>query len=147
MWAVYLPFFIQAALILFDEFYFHQQRGLPLWERIGHPIDTFCIVLCFSFVLLFPFCSENLFIFIILGTISALLITKDEFVHKERCDAKEQWLHALLFINHSLLLLAMGWFWSQGEATRFFLTTQLVFVSSFCLYQLIYWNFMWKERG
>lgn len=142
----YIPFFVQAVVILFDEFYFHVKRGLPLWERIGHPLDTLSVVLCVSYVLVFPYSTAALFPYIVLAVISCLLITKDEFVHKEECEAKEQWLHALLFVNHPLVLISMGVLWSKGEAFRPFLAVQLVFVALFCLYQLVYWNLLWKEK-
>jgi len=32
-----LPLAVQGLAILVDEFYFHLARGLPRWERIGHP--------------------------------------------------------------------------------------------------------------
>lgn len=142
----YIPFITQAVVIAWDEFYFHLRRGLPLWERIGHPLDTLSVVLCLSFVLVFPFSQMLVIPFIALAVISCLLVTKDEFIHKEKCNAKEQWLHALLFINHPLVLISMGWMWSQGGVYLPFLMVQLVFVAFFCLYQLVYWNLVWKEK-
>lgn len=145
-WLFFLPFIVQASVMSFDEFYFHMKRGLPLWERIGHPLDTFSVVLCLSYILIFPYSTGALIPFIILAAISSLLVTKDEFVHKEHCEAKEQWLHALLFVNHPLVLICLGWMWAQGGVYTPFLTVQLLFVSLFCLYQLVYWNLVWKEK-
>jgi hypothetical protein len=142
----YLPFLVQALVIAYDEFYFHLKRGLPLWERIGHPLDTLSLIVCIAFVLVFSYSKALSVPFIAMGALSCLLVTKDEFVHKEHCNAKEQWLHALLFLNHPLVLISMGWMWSQGKAYTIFLTWQLVFVSLFCLYQVIYWNLVWKEK-
>jgi hypothetical protein len=141
----YIPFIVQALVIGYDEFYFHIKRGLPRWERIGHPLDTLSIVLCLSFVVIFPYTPSLILPFIVLGTLSCLLVTKDEFVHKKHCDAKEQWLHALLFLNHPLVLISMGLLWKQNTFVPF-LTLQLIFASLFCLYQLIYWNLVWKEK-
>lgn len=145
-WVYYVPFIVQGAVLCFDEFYFHIKRGLPLWERIGHPLDTLSVVLCFSYILVFPFSKAALFPFLLLGMLSCLLVTKDEFVHKEECNAKEQWLHAVLFLNHPLLLISAGWMWGHGETHRPFLGLQLIFASIFCLYQLVYWNLVWKEK-
>jgi hypothetical protein len=142
----YIPFFIQAIVIGYDEFHFHIKRGLPKWERIGHPLDTFSIVLCLAFVLIFPYSKTLIVPFVILGSFSCLLVTKDEFVHKEHCNAKEQWLHALLFLNHPLVLMCVGWMWSQGPLFTPFLRVQTVLASLFCLYQIIYWNVVWKEK-
>jgi len=143
---LYIPFLVQACVISFDEFYFHIKRGLPRWERIGHPLDTFSLVLCLAFVIFFSYSKALIFPFVVLGTFSCLLVTKDEFVHKEHCNAKEQWLHALLFLNHPLVLISMGLMWGQGRHFIPFLTLQLVFVVFFCLYQIIYWNLVWKEK-
>jgi hypothetical protein len=145
-WIFFVPFIVQAVVITYDEFYFHIKRGLPLWERIGHPIDTLSIVLCLAFVLVFPYSKVLILPFALLAALSCLLVTKDEFVHKEHCDAKEQWLHALLFLNHPLVLISTGWMWGQGGRFNPFLTVQLILVSLFCVYQLVYWNLVWKEK-
>lgn len=145
-WVFYLPFIVQAAVIFFDEFYFHIRRALPRWERIGHPLDTLSIIICLAYALVLPFSRIALVLFLILGVISCLFVTKDEFVHKEHCKASEQWLHALLFLNHPIVLFSMGWMWIQGERYRPFLLMQLIVVSLFCMYQVIYWNVVWKEK-
>ncbi len=51
----YIPFLIQTLVIGLDEFHFHLKRGLPKWERIGHPIDTLSVVLALAFTLVFPY--------------------------------------------------------------------------------------------
>ncbi|MFZ0565861.1 MAG: hypothetical protein WAM28_06730 [Chlamydiales bacterium] len=145
-WIFYVPFLTQAAVIFFDEFYFHIRRGLPRWERIGHPLDTLSLIICIVAVLVFPFSRITLILFLILAVISCLFVTKDEFVHKEHCPASEQWLHALLFLNHPVVLFSMGWMWFQGERYRPFLIMQLAVISLFCVYQIIYWNVVWKEK-
>ena len=92
------------AVINIDEFYFHVKRGLPKWERIGHPLDTLTVLACFAFILIFPYSSLNLKIYIGLALFSCVFVTKDEFVHKECCPASEQWLHAPF--GHALYLYA-----------------------------------------
>jgi|SRR5579872_6385684 len=160
MWMlITLPFFFQALVIGVDEYYFHIKRGLPRWERIGHPIDTFSILLCFAFVFLAPYTQTNLWWYLGLSLFSCLLVTKDEFVHKHHCPASEQWLHALLFINHPIMLAALGLIWPviQGSSSFFdwinapaplfgFLIIQALITTGFFLYQVIYWNFIWKEK-
>ncbi|MBU6446621.1 MAG: hypothetical protein KGQ49_04415, partial [Verrucomicrobia bacterium] len=82
MWILSLfPFALQAICMLFDESYFHIRRGLPLWERIGHPIDTLSVLICMGFVLWVPFSKETLIVYILLAAFSSILVTKDEFVH------------------------------------------------------------------
>jgi hypothetical protein len=162
MWLLILfPFCLQAVVITFDEAYFHLKRGLPRFERIGHPIDTLSVVACFAFVLLVPFSAASLKVYIALSLFSCLLVTKDEFIHKHHCPAAEHWLHALLFLNHPILLTALGLIWPllSGSATiswliswqehllplQIFIYAQALFALIFMLYQTIYWNFIWEE--
>jgi hypothetical protein len=100
MWLLALiPFCLQALAIGIDEAYFHYRRGLPKWERIGHPLDTLSLLLCLVMTLWAPFDGENLNIYIGLCVFSCLMVTKDEFIHKEHCPGAENWLHALLLLG------------------------------------------------
>lgn len=151
------PFLLQALLIGVDEFHFHRRRGLPRWERIGHPLDTLSVFLCFLFLLLVPYSPAMLKLYIGLALFSCFFVTKDEFVHKECCPATEQWLHAVLFLNHPVLMTIGGIFWyflAQGQSSPFFsshaflhafLQGQTAMICLFALYQAIYWNIPWKR--
>lgn len=161
-WLIIVPFIVQLIAMIIDEGYFHWKRGLPKWERIGHPIDTLSVVICFLFVFFVPFSPGALKIFIGLAAVSCLLVTKDEFVHKHVCPASENWLHALLFINHPIILTATGLIWcstsssaipqwivswlGQSKELRAFLVFQIIGSSLFMIYQIVYWNFIWKEK-
>src|ERR1700722_2947989 len=112
-WVVFIPFLVQGAAIFFDEFYFHVRRGLPKCERIGHPLDTLTVIACLLYVILVPFTPMAAFGYGALAVFSALFVTKDEWVHNEHCNAVEQWLHALLFLNHPLALLSAGLMWAK----------------------------------
>ena len=117
MWILsLLPFFFQALAIAFDEGYFHLRRGLPRWERIGHPLDTLSTLLCMGYLLIVPFSIKALFFYCLLVLFSCVFITKDEFVHAEHCPASEHWLHAILFILHPITLTMAGCIWpiTQG---------------------------------
>jgi hypothetical protein len=156
---IFIPFILQAIVITLDEFVFHVKRGLPKWERIGHPLDTLSVIACFAFVLLVPYESSLIKYYVGLAIFSCLLVTKDEFVHKHHCPAAEQWLHAILFVNHSVLLAAMGLMWPKlsgveifswlpsAESLKPFLWFQVAFATIFCLYQIVYWNFFYKEKS
>lgn len=163
MWLLaVLPFFLQAAVILFDEFYFHVRRGLPKWERIGHPIDTFSVLLCFFVILFLPFDAFNLKVYIALSIFSCILVTKDEFVHKHFCPASENWLHALLFTLHPVVLAVSGMIWAYNHNAietlwiqkwfaspldlKLFIQIQSVVMFLFFMYQIVYWNFIWKNK-
>lgn len=153
---IFIPFILQAIVISLDEYIFHLKRGLPKWERIGHPLDTLSVIGCFMFVLYVPYAPDMIKYYIATALFSCLLITKDEFVHKHHCPAAEQWLHALLFVNHSILLTAMGLMWPrlQGHAVfewlpaadilTPFLWIQAIFATLFFLYQVVYWNFIYQ---
>ncbi|MDB6081373.1 MAG: hypothetical protein JWO53_645 [Chlamydiia bacterium] len=157
-----IPFFLQAIAISFDEGYFHYQRGLPKWERIGHPIDTLSLLLCLMAALWLPFTEFNMKVYIGLAIISCLMVTKDEFVHKHHCPGAENWLHACLFILHPITLIVAGFIWPvvQGADVpawvsywldsplflKDFLLIQVVLIALFFFYQIIFWNFIWKDR-
>lgn len=163
MWILsILPFALQALCMIFDEGYFHIRRGLPLWERIGHPIDTLSVLICMGFVLWVPFSKTALIIYIVLASFSSLLVTKDEFVHKEHCPGSENWLHAVLFTLHPITLASAGFMWpvvqgievsawvarwlSEPEILKSFLQTQFAVMALFLVYQILFWNIVWKNK-
>ena len=154
-----IPFALQALLMAVDEFYFHWQRKLPRWERIGHPLDTLTVLLCLGFLLFVRPSPLSTAIYALLCIFSCLFVTKDEWVHKQECPAGEQWLHALLFILHPLLFISAGLLWMalhsglpnlfdliryEGFERRFFISN-LGLIFAFGLYQAIYWNLLWKK--
>lgn len=161
MWILILiPFALQALCIAFDEIHFHHKRGLPRWERIGHPLDTLSLLICFAIALYVPYSPENLNNYIGFSLFSCLMVTKDEWIHKQHASGSENWLHALLFILHPITLAATGFIWpiAQGkpqewalasfyepEIFAFFLYAEVVAVSIFFLYQVIYWNLIWEK--
>ncbi|HEX2582636.1 MAG TPA: hypothetical protein VHL30_00780 [Chlamydiales bacterium] len=162
-WLAIVPFLLQAFAIFLDEGVFHIRRGLPKWERIGHPLDTLTVLLCMGFVIWIPFSKTALIIYISFCIFSSLFVTKDEFVHKEHCPASEQWLHAVLFTLHPIALAMAGFIWPvvQGvslegwmfswldnpEALRRFLYGQFVAMSGFLIYQILFWNVLWKPKA
>jgi hypothetical protein len=160
---ILLPFVIQTVVIMIDEFYFHVRRGLPKWERLGHPLDTLTVLACFAFILLVPYSPFALKIYVALAIFSCVFVTKDEFVHKKCCPASEQWLHALLFLNHPIVLTAAGLIWPimGGSETPSWLSglapyidqmhtllmTQTGAIALFFFYQLIYWNILCRDKA
>ncbi|MGB7978927.1 MAG: hypothetical protein WCF19_07205 [Chlamydiales bacterium] len=163
MWLLaVLPFALQAVGMVFDEGYFHIRRGLPRWERIGHPIDTGSVLICMAFVLFVPFSATALAVYIALASFSSILVTKDEFVHKEHCPATENWLHAVLFTLHPVALSSAGFMWpvvqnievapwiarwlDRPDALRFFLQMQFGTMCLFLVYQIFFWNIIWKNK-
>ena len=131
------PFFLQMLCIAADEFWFHKKRGLPRWERIGHPLDTLTVVLCLAWIL---FVAPNR------RTVIAF--------------AAEQWLHALLFMLHPIMLASAAFLWpaiwglpgSFSWIVRFygferaFLTSVCAMMVGFGVYQFVFWNCLWQSK-
>jgi hypothetical protein len=153
---IFFPFILQMIVILLDEALFHVKRNLPKWERIGHPLDTLTVIACFAFVWYVPFDRSMIGWYIALALFSTLFVTKDEFVHKKHCPAAEQWLHAVLFVNHSIVLTVLGVIWPhlhdiqiftflpEISALKFLIISQIIGALCFCFYQIVYWNFIRK---
>lgn len=132
---------VQAAAIAVDEFYFHFKRGLPKWERIGHPLDTLSVLIVFLALNFTRYNGTTPVWLIGLMLFSCALITKDEWVHHEHCEAAESWLHSVLFLIHPLVFLASWNVW-KDSGSHFLLQAQLAGLALFLLYQIIYWNFI-----
>ncbi len=133
------PFCIQGLILFVDEFYFHRQRDLPLWERIGHPLDALSVFICALFIFLMPATTANIEIYIGLCAFSCLFITKDEFIHTQSCTAGENWLHALLFILHPVSFVAAGFIWWEN-ISPIFLALQPLLLFILMIFQILYWS-------
>ena len=134
----------QAALMLIDEFHFHRRRRLPRWERVGHPLDTLTVLLCYALALLTAPSDAAIGGYIVAAVFSCLFVTKDEFLHAKLCSPAEHWLHAVLFILHPAVLTLVGFLWMQGEH-RALLTVQAAVTFAFGIYQTVYWNLPWHQ--
>lgn len=139
----YLPFILQAIAMFFDEFYFHEKRGLPKWESIGHPLDTLTVVVAYSFLIFFPYNSSTLDTYILLCAFSCLFITKDEFIHSELSPPFENWLHSIMFILHPLSFVCAALLWSK-QSGLVFLKFQAIVGALFMMYQILRWNIKWN---
>ncbi len=143
-----LIFIAQGVTLGVDEFVFHRKRGLPLWERLGHPLDTLSVLLCLGIALLFPAQSPWTGLYIGLAIFSCLLVTKDEWVHSKLCEPVENWLHAILFLLHPALLWAIYGLWqNRNESSNLLLKTEAALAALFMLYQLLYWNLPWRKNS
>jgi hypothetical protein len=153
-WLLIVPLLFQGLAILVDEFYFHHKRGLPRWERWGHPLDTLVSFFCLLFLLFVSFSEKSLLVYFLICLASCFFVTKDERVHTKECGAAENWLHAVLFLMHPLIFVSFGlmWYFDSYEMKlapwgfhlpfEAVLKGQLVVTGAFGLYQWIYWNYL-----
>ena len=140
-----IPIILQGIVMMIDEFYFHHKRGLPLWEKIGHPLDSLTVLSCYLFLILKNPTESNIKIYIALCIFSCLFITKDEFVHSEKCDPLENWLHSVLFLLHPITFLAAGVIWIN-QLSSTFLTIQFFIILAFMIYQILFWGLRGKSK-
>jgi hypothetical protein len=131
------PLAVQAASMLVDELHFHRRRGLPRWERIGHPLDTLTVLACYAVALAFPPDAGHLRLFVGFAIFSCLFVTKDELVHAKLCPPGEHWLHAILFVLHPVVLAVTALLWIDGSGGL--VALQAGATLAFGLYQLAYW--------
>ncbi len=137
------PPLVQALAMVLDEWVCHKGRGLGRWERLGHPLDTLSAAACYAWLIARPPGAPNaLVVYTGLAALSCLFITKDEFVHVKVCDARESWLHAVLFVLHPVVFLAFGILWISEHAG--FIVVQLAITLAFAFYQFVYWSIWWK---
>ena len=137
------PFLLQGLIMGVDEFYCHRRRRLRRWERVGHPLDTLTFLLSLSWLRMTTPGPLNVMVFMLLAGFSCLFITKDEWQHKELCTAFENWLHALLFLIHPLVLLWAAWLW-WTNASMIAVNLAVALAIGFLLYQTIYWR-AWRR--
>lgn len=138
------PFLFQGLLMTVDEFYCHHRRELRRWERVGHPLDTLGFAVCLGFLWLVPSSQLNLYIYAGLSLFSCFLISKDEWEHRGLCSGFENWLHAMLFMVHPVVLIWAGVLWWKGETVA--VAIGLATTVAFFLYQVTYWNWWRRDQ-
>jgi hypothetical protein len=157
---LFTPFVLQMLFMAVDEFWFHRKRGLPRWERIGHPLDTLTVIICLVWILCFQPSHRTVAVFFALAVFSCVFVTKDEPVHKRYCSPAEMWLHAILFILHPVALACAGLLWPAirnnpdglpswiGRSSGFE-STLIIFICAlmvgFGIYQFVFWNLLWHR--
>jgi hypothetical protein len=140
-----VPFVLQGMVMTVDEFYCHRRRELKKWERWGHPVDTLVFAACFAYLLSVPPSEQSLTAYAALGAFSCLMISKDEWQHRELCSGFENWLHSLLFILHPVVLIWAGSLWWR-QSGIWALPMALAATLIFFIYQTVYWNVWRRDR-
>jgi hypothetical protein len=146
-----IPFILQMLFMAADELWFHRKRGLPRWERIGHPLDTLTVILCIIWILCNPPNNRTISIYLVLAIFSCIFVTKDEPVHKRFCSAGELWVHAVLFTLHPITLASAGLLWpaawsSSSGFERKFLISVCALMIGFGIYLFVFWNLLWQQK-
>jgi SAM-dependent methyltransferase len=146
-----IPIVLQGVIMVADEGWFHRARGLPRWERIGHPLDTLTLAACLVWLLAMAHAPDGrpaspiaIPGYLALAGLSTVFVTKDEAVHARQCSAGEHWLHAMLFVLHPIVLAAFAYlWWLDADGV---LVGQLGLTLAFFAYQVIYWSFdgLWR---
>jgi hypothetical protein len=137
------PFVAQAGVMLVDEGVCHRGRGLPRWERLGHPLDSLTVLACYGWLVAAPPSRGRALVYAALATFSCLFVTKDEHVHARECAPGEQRMHALLYVLHPVVLIAAAYLWWTGRM-RAVLVAEVVLTAVVAAYQLLYWNGPWS---
>ena len=158
VWLLLLPFVLNAIVLSFDELYYHRKRGLPKWERVGHPIDVIALLLCWLWMAARPFNDTNLLVYVFLSAFACFLSTKDEWIHAELCEPGEQWIHSMMFILNPVVLFCGGIIWGMNpgpnatnlsnwqEAAQFLEPFILLNVAAY-LGVFIFNSVYWFKRG
>ncbi|MCB0307860.1 MAG: hypothetical protein KDD48_00695 [Bdellovibrionales bacterium] len=144
LWLLTIPFGVQGSLSVFDEFYLHYRRHVPKWERIGHPIDTFSLLACVCITLWLEPSFYAVVSFVLLSVISSIVITKDEWVHKDLATPLEMWVHAMLFVLHPIVCMSIGIIWFL-DPNHLSLKIEAALLFMYMCYQIIYWNMLQKD--
>lgn len=137
--ATWLLLGLQSVVMIIDESWFHRRRGLPDWERWGHPLDSFFFLIPIGIATYCPPTSTSLTAYIVAAIFSSLFVTKDEWVHAQICSAGEHWLHALLFLLHGPIFISIGTLWYVGAGLPFQPLIPPV-IMLFTFVQIVYWS-------
>jgi hypothetical protein len=128
----------QGMLLMYDDIVLHQRRGLPRWERIGHPIDAFFFSLPIG-IAAWKGSETSPAVYGGLSLLSCMIILKDEWIHVGRIKALEATIHAALFVIHPVTLYA-AWELAKTGQTIGLLLAWVALMSVFA-FQIIHWNF------
>jgi 2-polyprenyl-6-hydroxyphenyl methylase/3-demethylubiquinone-9 3-methyltransferase len=129
---------VQAALMFVDEGAFHRVRRLGEWESWGHVADSALFAAALApAALLAPNLGASV-VYAVLAVVSAVMVTKDEWIHTRECEAAENWVHALLFALHPCVLISIGALWARGEGVLLRRWLPAV-VAAYSFYQWLYW--------
>lgn len=136
----------QTGLMLLDEGIWHRRRGLGVWESWGHALDSFVFAAALAPAALLAPSRGAAWLFFGLAAFSTLLATKDEWIHARECEPAEHWAHALLFVLHPSVLIAVGALWARGEGRLVRLALPAL-AFGYGLYQLAYWIGLGRARA
>lgn len=135
---------VQALVMIFDEFFYHRRRGLEKFERWGHVADTTLFFAAITLPILLVPHAFNIGVYIFFAASSAIITTKDEWIHARFCTGGEQWCHSILFLLHGAILVALGILWTIDPSSSVLRLLPLP-VGLWGIYQFFYWNVLYDE--
>jgi len=158
---LFLPILLQFLIVGFDECYYHNRRLLVRGEQLGHAFDTLSVLACYLVVLFLPPTPPSIGLYTLLCVSSCVFITKDELLYHQDCVPAENFLHALSFILHPLVFVAVGVLWPALHATTavnpfaslihyqghefYWVLGNAVILSAFAIYELIPRALIWGD--
>ena len=115
---LFIPIILQILIVGFDECYYHNLRPIVRGEQLGHALDTFTVLVCYVVVLFLPPTSGAILLFTLLSVASCVFITKDELLYHQDCVPAENFVHALAFLLHPVVFVAVGLLWPALHGTH-----------------------------
>ncbi len=151
------PLVAQGLASLVGEFYFHFARGLPRWEHLGHPLDTFTVLAPILWQGFSLRSQDNLTVSIVAAAFSCLFVIKNKFAHTDVSAPAEHVNYALMFVLYPLVFAALALLWpfyhapagaivwlEQFRGLESALPIQSSILTLYMIYQAVYWNLIWK---
>lgn len=126
----------------------HMRRGLPTWEKISHPIDALCVGITFALGYVASLQQSKTFFwaYCVSALLTIVISFKDELIHQELCDAKEQVVHAFMFaLNGIIFTLGAFLILLNGHSWPFLLGFAMAILTA--LWQLFFWFVLFKPAG
>ena len=81
-------FLVHGAAMVVDEAWFHRRRGLPRWERWGHPADTLTVLSATCWPWPCRAAPPGFAVYAGAAALSTLFVTKDEWIHARTCTGR-----------------------------------------------------------
>jgi hypothetical protein len=147
-----LPLVEQGLDILVDEFYFQFARGLPRWEHLGRPLDTFTVLAPILWQGFSLQSQGNLMVYVVPPHSRACSSSRmNSYIPmfalrpstSMPCSSScIHWFLPLLLLCHAPAGAIVWLEQVLGRASA--LPIQAAILALYMIYQAVYWNLIWK---